>query len=58
MSRMGGKRIAHVRCRTYATPMLDSIFGVLFGMLPPKIMGAIVVVMLLVIGGLVLWATT
>jgi hypothetical protein len=36
--------------------MIDDFFGVLFGMLPPKVMAAIVIAMLLAIGAVVLWA--
>jgi hypothetical protein len=38
--------------------MFDDLAGVLFGMLPPRLMAAIVVVMLLGITALVWWATT
>jgi hypothetical protein len=38
--------------------MLDTVFDVLFGMLPPKVMAATLLVMLLVIAMLVLWATS
>jgi hypothetical protein len=38
--------------------MIDDFFGVLFGMLPPKLMAAIVCIMLLAIVALVMWART
>lgn len=53
MAGMGGKRT--FRC--YTTDMPDFILEVLFGALPLRVQAVILILVVLVIAGVVVWAT-